>query len=532
MSKKYKSGDYLRLSKEDAKNLKSDESISIESQRMIIESFCKFQNIELVEEYVDDGFSGSNFDRPAFKRMIEDIESGKINCVITKDFSRLGRELYQTGTYIEDYFKDKGVRYIAINDGYDSLNDNDNMISMKLAFNDYYLRDISKKVKSALKAKKINGDYIGSIPKYGFLKDPNNHNHLIIDPIASLVVKRIFKMALEGYSCYSIANILTEEKIPIPIVYKKEPRGAAVKENDGYGIWRHQTIRDILTSEMYIGNMVQNMFEKTRYNSKKIHSNSPEDYIIVEDMHEPIIDKNTFNEVQDILRTNAKVKYNRKNKDKYLFSGLLICKECGHKLTILEKKNKGNNSHYTQCSQYTKKGRYGVCNIHRINYNLLEEDLINIITNVASEFLKEYDAKSLTEEANLILQEEITSIQTSIDLLNREISKYDTAIEQLYMDKVENKIPENIFDNLLKKYDNELKNATNKKIQLEDDKNTMLEKVEKLDYDSCARCLKKFLTFKHPSRNIILELVNRVEIDNDKNVKLFFNFNEISSFVR
>ena len=525
--RKYKCGDYLRLSKEDL--MKKDESTSIESQRMIIESFCKYHNLELVAEYVDDGFSGGNFERPGFKKMIEDIEVGKIDCILTKDFSRLGRELYQTGSFIEDYFNDKGVRYIAINDGYDSL-EGDSMISMKLTYNDYTLRDTSAKVKSAFKVRQKNGKYIGSIPKYGYLKDPVDHNHLVIDPTASLIVKRIFNMALAGNSCYRIANVLTEEKVAIPIVYKKENRGAIITENDGYGIWRPQTIRDILTSEMYIGNMVQNTFNKIRYNSKKKRAVKKEDYIIVENTHEPIIDRETFDKVNKMLCANSRTV--EKNKERYLFSGLLKCKECGHTISILEKQNKGNKSHYTQCSQYSKKGKFGICNIHRINYNLLEEDLISVVTDICKSFLQEYDNKSLTHEANDILEEEINGLQKQIDVFTKEIAKYNNAIEELYMDKVQGKIPENIFANLLEKYNKDLNNAITQKNELEKNKIKMLSKIESLDYDACAEIIKKFLSSKHPTRAMIVELIDRIEIDNDKNINVFFRFQELSSYVR
>lgn len=525
--RKYKCGDYLRLSKEDL--LKKDESTSIESQRMIIESFCKYHTLELVEEYVDDGYSGGNFERPGFKRMIEDIESGKIDCILTKDFSRLGRELYQTGSFIEDYFNEKGVRYIAINDGYDSL-EGDSMISMKLTYNDYTLRDTSKKVKSAFNARQKKGEYIGSIPKYGYLKDPTDHHKLVIDPIASLVVKRIFKMAYAGNSCYKIANILTLEKVPIPIIYKKETRGAVITENDGYGIWRPQTIRSILTSEMYLGHMVQNTFNKIRYNSKRVRAVKKEDYIIVENTHEPIIDKEIFDKANKVLKANSKTV--EKNKDRYLFSGLLKCKECGHTISILERKNKGDKSHYTQCNQYSKKGKYGICNIHRLNYNLLEDDLVSVITDICKSFIKEYDSKSLTEEANAILNEETIELQKQIDVFIKEMAKYNTAIEQLYMDKVQGKIPENIFANLLDRYNKDLNNATTQKNELEKNKIKMLSKIESLDYDACAEIVKKFLSSKHPTRAMIVELIDRIEIDNDKNVNVFFRFQELSSYVR
>ena len=180
-NKIYNCAEYLRLSKEDLG--RNDESSSIQSQRLIIEAFARHNNLKIVEEYVDDGYSGGNFDRPAFTRMIEDIESGKINCVITKDLSRLGREMYKTGNYIEEYFLEHDVRYIAINDSYDS-NIGDSMLGLRLGVNDLYLRDVSKKVRSSFRIKQERGEYIGSFPCYGYIKDPEDKHKLIIDPEA------------------------------------------------------------------------------------------------------------------------------------------------------------------------------------------------------------------------------------------------------------------------------------------------------------------------------------------------------------
>ena len=526
--RKYKCGRYLRLSKED--ELKKDESSSIASQRMIIESFAKFQGLEVIKEYIDDGFSGGNFDRPGFKEMIKDIENGVINCVITKDLSRLGRELYQTGRYIEEYFIDNNIRYIAINDGYDSLL-GDNMLSMRLTFNDFTLRDVSKKVKSSLTAKQKNGEYIGTYPKYGYLKDPANHHKLIIDPVASLVVKRMFEMARQGNSCYKIASVLTEEKVPIPIVYKKESRGALITDNDGFGIWRPQTIRDILTSEMYIGNMVQNTYNKVRYNSKRIRATKKEEYIIVEGTHEPIIDKETFELVGKLISSKSLQKQ-REQKEKYLFTGLLKCKECSHNISILKKKCKKSNSHYTQCNGYSKKGKYGVCKIHRVNYNLLEEDLIKIINEICDSYLKEYNNKKLTYDANKLLESEITKIQKQIDILTKEISKYDTLIEQIYIDKVGNKIPEKTFDSLLNNYNEKLEVSSAKKKELLEQKEKFVMAIKKFDFESCKTAVRSFLKTKKPSRELIVNLVEKVEIDNDNNIKLYFKFPELTSYLR
>lgn len=520
MMRKYKCGSYLRLSKED--DLKKDESSSIVSQRMIIDSFAKYQGLDIIREYVDDGFSGGNFDRPSFKEMIKDIESGVINCVITKDLSRLGRELYETGRYIEEYFIDNNIRYIAINDGYDSLQ-GDNMLSMRLTFNDFTLRDVSKKVKSSLNAKRRKGEYIGSYPKYGYLKDPTDHHKLIVDPVASLVVKRIFEMAYTGNSCYKIAALLTKEKIPIPIVYKKETRGALVTENDGFGIWRPQTIRNILTSEMYIGNMVQNTYNKIRYNSKKLRATRKEEYIIVEGTHEAIVEKEIFDCVGKLLSSKSLHKQ-KFQKEKYLFTGLLKCKECGHNISILEKKNKKNNAHYTQCNGYSKKGKHGICKAHRINYNLLEEDLIKIINNICDLYLKEYNNKKLTYNANNLLESKIVKTQKQINILIKEINKYKTLMEQIYIDKVDKKISEKVFDNLLTKYSEQSEISSIKLKKLEQEKEKLQTTTKRLDLESCKTAVTTFLKSEKSIRNLIVSLVEKVEIDNDNNIKLYFKF--------
>ena len=259
----YNCGIYLRLSREDY--LKKDESSSISSQRLIITDFGKHNGLNIVEEYVDDGYSGGNFDRPSFNRMLEDIEKGKINCVITKDLSRLGREMYGTGRYIEEYFSERNVRYIAINDSFDSLI-GDSMLGIRLSVNDLYLRDISKKVRSAFRVKQQNGDYIGTSACYGYKKDPENHNHLIVDEPAAKIVRYIFKLCLENLGGRNIANRLNELKIPTPNVYKNNI-SFLKRHKETY--WTRETVSYILKNRMYVGDMVQHTYEKISYNSKK-----------------------------------------------------------------------------------------------------------------------------------------------------------------------------------------------------------------------------------------------------------------------
>lgn len=523
MNQLLKCASYLRLSKED--NIKLDESSSISSQRMIIQSFAKFNNFNIAEEYIDDGFTGGNFVRPAFQRMLEDIKNGRINCIITKDLSRLGREMYQTGGYIEDYFIENGVRYIAINDSYDSQV-GDSMLGIRLGVNDLYLRDVSKKVRSSMRIKQESGKYIGSFPCYGYMKDPNDKHHLIPDEKVVHIVKMIYQLALDGYGMNSICNKLTGMKIPIPIVYKNEPRGKLVTDNEGLGIWKHSTVKNILTSQMYIGNMVQHTFEKLSYRSKKQRKINDDDLIVVENTHEPIINKEDFDKVQKILKSRSR--YTRLKEKKYLFTGLLKCKECGASLSISEKITKSSNSHYTQCNLYRKKGKYGKCTQHRLNYNWLEEDLLEIIRNICDKFLQDYDYKGIIAKANEINIENLDNLSKELENINKDLSKARLTIDNLYNDKISGLILEEDFKRM---YD---KNITNNNI-LKDKKITCEEKIKeietelsKIDYEGCRTTAKQFMGMKKPTRNIISRIVQRVEISESKEVDIHFNFKELS----
>lgn len=515
---------YLRLSKEDIG--KKDESSSITSQRMIIEAFCKFNNFNIVEEYVDDGYSGGNFNRPAFSRMIEDIESGRVKCVITKDLSRLGREMYGTGGYIEEYFLEKGVRYIAINDSFDSESGDYSMLGIRLGVNDLYLRDVSKKVRNTLKIKQETGDYIGSFPCYGYLKDPNDHHHLIIDKEVEHIVKLIYSMALEGYGMNSISNRLTSMQIPIPVVYKGEKRGKMITENDGFGIWKHSTIKNILTSEMYIGNMVQHTYYKTSYRSKKIKKVDENDKIIVKNTHEAIISEEDFRKVQEILKGRST--YTIKKEAKYVFTGLLKCKECGATLSISEKVTKKNNSHFTQCNLYRKKGKYGACTQHRLNYNYLEEDVLNIIRNICTEFLNGYDFNKIVQKKNELYNDNYISLKKEISKLDGEIQKSNIIIDNLYRDKISKIISVDDFTRIYESEKSKNESLKNRKVEIKNKLDEIDNEMANNNYDDCVSLIKEFMSMKKPSRNMMCRLIDKIEISENKEVDIYFKFKELS----
>lgn len=518
----YRCGAYNRLSDADNKN---DESSSIQSQKMIIESFAKFNNLEIVKHYVDDGYSGGNYERPGFQEMIKDIEVGKINCVITKDLSRLGRELYKTGKYIEEYFLEHGVRYIAINDSYDS-NIGDSMLGIRLSVNDLYLRDVSKKVKTSLRAKQSRGDYIGSFALYGYKKDQNNRHKLIIDEEVRGNIEYIYDMILEGKTISWIANKLTIKKIPIPIVYKQEPRGKKVTENDGYGIWKRQTINNILTNRMYTGDMVQNTYNKLNYNSKKIVKTKEEEYIIVENTHEGIISKEKFNKVQEILKNRPKKIHDKQHE--YLLGGMIFCKECGRSIRISQKVLKKGVRRFTQCNLYTRKGKYGVCSSHMLNYDYLEENVIEYLQQLCEKFCDTYNFNEIEDKSDLVIKENIDKLNLQISKKENKLTEYKNMIDNLYIDKTQGLVDKDMYKRIyektkveIDKINLDLKELSAKKIANENtQKDTPL-------FKKCKKSVLDYMSLRIPTKEQINRLVEKIEIDKEKKVYVYLKFPEL-----
>lgn len=522
----YICGAYDRLSDADNRN---DESSSIQSQKIIIDSFAKFNNLKIYKHYVDDGYSGGNFDRPGFNEMLKDIEDGKINCVITKDLSRLGREMYKTGKYIEEYFLEHNIRYIAINDSYDS-NIGDEMLGIRLSVNDLYLRDVSKKVKTSLRAKQNRGDYIGSFPLYGYKKDPDDKHHLIIDEDVRDVVNLIYELALEGKSPKNIADTLTMKKIPIPVVYKQETRAKQITDNDGYGIWRRQTVKGILTNQMYIGNMVQNTHVKISYNSKKLRKTKEEERIIVKGTHEGIVSEETFNKVQEILAGKS-TGWHRNSQDDYLLGGLLYCKDCGRTIRISKDVLKKTVRHYTQCNLYTRKGKFGICSSHRVNYDWLEEDIIEYLQDICERYSNYFDLSNIEDNTEKIVIEKLNDINKKIDKLERELESTKTMIDSLYMDKVNGLVDEDMYKRIYEKT-----KITKLKIE-EEIKSLLLEKskfedqtIDQTKYNKRKKAILDYMSLKNPTRDQIVRLVNKIEIDKDKKVYVHLKFPELMNF--
>lgn len=333
----YIAGLYCRLSKDDEQK---GESVSIGTQRSILKEYCLQQGYTIYKVYIDDGYSGLNFNRPGFKELLKDVERGAVNMVITKDLSRLGRDYIMTGYYSEIFFQTKGVRYIALADDVDSLKGTNEIAPFKNILNEMYARDVSKKVKNAKQQRAKQGLFIGSQAPYGYQKDPNNKSQLIIDPEAAEVVSQIFSLALDGLGSVAIASELKKRNIPTPAVYKYQhgdqrfARYSSIQNSDYYS-WRSATISQILTNRVYIGELISLKTETQNCKTKQ-RSVIPEDQrVVIPNAHDAIISATMFDQVQ-VIRSQHRcpAKYQREN----IFRGKLFCECCGHPLTISKKK--------------------------------------------------------------------------------------------------------------------------------------------------------------------------------------------------
>lgn len=353
----YKVGVYIRLSKEEYNEEKASNSV-INQKQLISEYIKKKDDLEFIDYYIDDGYSGTNFDRPAFKELLKDITNKKINTVIVKDLSRLGRNHIEVDNYLENIFPVYNVRFISIGDNIDSLNysnDDNIIVPIKSLINGLYAKDISIKVKTALDAKRKNGEFIGSFAPYGYTKDENNN--LIIDKESAYNVKIIFRMFLNGKSRKEIVDELNNRNILIPKYYRKSSNEMIMSK------WNTDIINRLLRNETYIGMLIQGKKRKLSYRSSKIIDVNKDEWIVVPNHHQAIISKEDFEKVQVLLKKTTRV-----NKDNQidLFSGYLKCADCGKELTI----RKSKNLIYYYCSYYVRNKE---CTSHSINKVKLEE---------------------------------------------------------------------------------------------------------------------------------------------------------------
>ncbi len=507
-------GLYIRLSRDDG-NIESD---SIVSQRSLLNQYVKENNYNVIDEYVDDGFTGTNFERPAFKRMIKDIEIGKINMIITKDMSRLGRDYIGTGELIEKYFPNNNVRYIAINDGIDTFIDNTNndIAPFKAIMNDMYAKDISKKVKTSLRSRMKDGLYVSGRCPFGYMKDPNNKNHLIINEEQAETVKLIFDLALQGNTYHFIAQELTKRKIKTPASYYNYVWNTKCKSkciSQEQGVWVDTTIKAILTNQIYVGDSVQGKTKKINYKLKRIVKNNPKDYIIVQNTHEAIIDRETFNYVQTLLPKNVK---RPEKKRFYLLDGLLYCGDCKHRITIRYQNKTGRS--YTTCDYYRTYSKYHICTTHTNNYETLEKVILDNIKDVCHKYLDKNKIKNSI--GNIKFEDNTLKLKKQIESLEITNNKLTENLDKTYMDRLKGIIDESqylrVSGNIKKEIDDNKKSIDNLK-----NKN---QKESKIDNKKIEKYINEFLSLDNPTRELIINLVEKIYIYQDKRIDIIFTF--------
>lgn len=510
----YKVGIYIRLSKEDEEKEKYSESESIQNQRALLKQYIKENKLTFIQEYVDDGVSGTSFDRPAFNRMIEDIEQGKINMVITKDLSRLGRNYVQSGYYTETYFPEHNVRYIAILDNIDTSQDNANndIAPFKSILNEMYAKDTSKKINSVLNTKRKQGEYLGTAP-YGYKKDPEDKYHLIVDEEAAKVVKLIFDKYLEGYGTMQIADFLSEQKIPIPSDYNKKKRGT---KSITYGLWAQSTVRFILSNEIYTGTVVQGKRKKISFKSKKFIDVPEEDWIKVADMHEAIVSKEDFEKAKQILDTT---KGSRVAQNDYLFKGLLRCYDCKGYIGIRSPDKNGNI--YGRCQRYGRYGKFDVCSPHNFNYQVFEESMILVLKEICKEYSNKKKLEEIAKKSKSVKYKEL-DLKSKLKTYETQIQKETRKLELLYEDRLSEIITVDSYIENANKIKINVKEYQNKIKEIEKElsgEETSENKDEKLN-----NIVNEFLNMEKPTKEIIREFIERIEIHSDKQVDIYFNF--------
>lgn len=518
---------YLRLSQDDEKYDKNFkvESNSISNQRLQIKDYiAKQQDMELAKEYVDDGYSGINFERPAFKTMMEDVITGNINCIIVKDLSRFGRDYIDSGRYLQRVFPSLYVRFIALNDNYDSFTASETeknlVIPFKNFINDNYCRDTSVKVRSVCKVKRKQGQFISNYAPYGYEKDKEDKHKLVIDKEAYDVVQKIFSMKLEGYSSYSIAKHLNETGILSPMEHK---RAKGIRYKTGFSTkavakWDTPAINRILTNEIYIGTLQQGKREKINYKLDKVVSKDRSDWIEVEDNHEAIIDISDFEIVQKLLKCDIKAKNCGEKAD--LFSGLLFCKDCNQQMTKKVDKRGKTPSVYYICSSYNKS--LG-CSRHSIKQKELENIVLTMIKHYIAS-LGKYEAiseKVIEMEVSYNLFKKIDKRQ---EQTKKSKAKFEILKSSLYQDLKEGIISEEEFYDLREFYTNRIVES---ELILERQNKEIARLYKKsLGNQNFFSDIKKYKNISTLERGLLVRLIDKIYVLEDKKIEIQFNYDE------
>ena len=494
---------YCRLSHDDER---AGDSLSIENQKRILEAYAKDHGLIPYTFYIDDGWSGANFERPGFTEMMDAVENGAVKTVVTKDLSRLGRNYLQVGLFTEITFPKKGVRFIAINDGVDSAQGDNDMSALKNLFNEWLLRDTSRKIKAVFKSKGMSGVPITSQPVYGYLKGPDGH--FIVDPEAAPVVKQIFSLCLAGNGPTKIARMLTEQNIPTPGTMEYRRTGSDRRYYPDYECkWSANTVAHILERREYLGHTVNFKTAKVSYKVKASVPNPEDKVMVFEHTHEAIIDEATWERVQELRKQ-------RKRPNRYdevgLFSGLLFCADCGHVMYQQRYQNKNRKQDCYICGSYKKRTRD--CTAHFIRTDLLTAGVLSNLRQVT-----EYAAKHESRFVKLLIQQneiggkrKTAAATKQLEQAQERISEVSRIIKRLYEDNVNGKISDERFMELSADYEQEQRELKDRAaaLQAELDKS----QAATVNAEKFMGIVRKHLAFEELTPTLLREMIEKIVV--------------------
>lgn len=527
----YNAGIYVRLSQED---MRAGESLSIEHQKLILTKYVREQGWNLVDTYVDDGFSGTDFNRPSVQRLLSDAQTGRINLIICKDLSRFGRNYIEVGQYIDYIFPLHNIRFIALNDNVDTANRDSNAMEMMPVinlFNEWHASSTSKKIKAVNLANAKAGKYTCANAAYGYTKAGDEKHTPIIDPEAAEVVRRIFKLRSQGMSPRAIGDQLNAENIPIPSDYRCQKKGIVNTKYTRH-LWTQVQIRQILDNPIYLGKLAMMRVTSVSYKNHKKVRKDPSEWVVTEDTHEAIISQELWDKVREAEKAVSHGKRDGKGVTQPL-SGMLFCPDCGYKMKAAGRKRTLKSGElirecYYNCSSYVLHGKE-LCSTHYISQKQIEAVIIADIRSMAELVVKD---EQTARAAFLSKKEQQTSRQSKADIKKLNDSKHRLAelenlMQSVYEDKVMGKIPEHICVSFLEKYEAEQQELRAVIADLEE--RLSAEKQDREDVEEFIRRLKKYVDVQTLTRELGLELIEYVTVgaytpNEPREINIYYKF--------
>ena len=457
MKQPYNTALYMRLSRDDESY---GDSVSIETQRTILRRFAEENNLHVVGEYIDDGWSGTNFDRPNFQRMMQDVEAGKVNCIASKDLSRFGREHIMMDYYLEFVFPEKGIRYIAVSDNEDTEKGLSDFVPFKNLFNEWFAKDTSRKVKNSLHAKFLAGERTFAYAPLGYKRDPDVKNRLVIDEETRWIVEKIFDLAFHGAGAAKITGILLDEQVPTPgwLNYTRYGTFANIyadaPEKKRYA-WTVAQVKSIVKNETYIGNSVHGIQTNISYKNKKKIRKPPEEWLRIENTHEAIIPKEVFEQVQEQIASRRR---KMKTATTQIFSGLVKCADCGWSMSYGTNNSNSKPFHYFVCTNYRQHGpRHCDCTSHYIRYDTLYAYVLSRLQywSAQSDMGEEHLKRQLLHANDREQQRMVKMRDAELKRAQKRQKELDRLFSKLYEDWAAERITEYNFKVLSEKYQTE-----------------------------------------------------------------------------